>query len=245
MVESGNGRRWPEVLVSIESVLHKFESSEDAQVQLLGEQNKLARRRTRMTSKILPFLSTTSLNTEKQTAMAQERTALTREQTRLSTRSTELANIRTDLGRERTSLAEQRTDLAVQRSEMSRRRTSLAEDRNKLAEKRTDLAENRTDLATNRTVRARARTRLSFQRTELARERTYLALIRTGLAFMTLGISLFRYFGPSPWSIFDGGLVIVSLFLVVYGLRGYRRAQRVERSLTDILAQDAGFADLL
>ncbi|MEJ2076764.1 MAG: DUF202 domain-containing protein [Acidobacteriota bacterium] len=245
MVESEDGRHWPDVLVSIESALHKFEDSEDTQVRLLGEQNQLARRRTRMTSKILPFLSTTSLNTEKQTAMAQERTALTREQTRLSTRSTELANIRTDLGRERTSLAEQRTDLAVQRTEMSRRRTSLAEGRNKLAEQRTTLAESRTSMAENRTLRARTRSRLSFQRTELARERTYLALIRTGLAFLTLGISLFRYFGPSPWSIFDGGLVIASLFMVTYGLKGYRRAQRVERSLTNALAQDAGFADLL
>ena len=129
MVEHENGKGVKSVLVRIESALDRCVDSEQTQVQLLGEQNELARDRTHATSKILPFLSSTAVNTERQTSMAQERTALTREQTRLSTRSTELANIRTDLGRERTFLSEQRTDLAVQRTEMSRRRTSLAEGR--------------------------------------------------------------------------------------------------------------------
>ncbi|MFZ0429792.1 MAG: DUF202 domain-containing protein [Acidobacteriota bacterium] len=238
MVEHENGKGVQSVLVRIESALDRCVDSEQTQVQLLGEQNELARDRTHTTSKILPFLSSTAVNTERQTSMAQERTALTREQTRLSTRSTELANIRTDLGRERTFLSEQRTDLAVQRTEMSRRRTSLAEGRTKQAQKRTELAE-------NRTLRARARSRLSLQRTELARERTYLALIRTGLAFLILGISLFRYFGPSLWSLFDGALVMASFFMVAFGLKGYRRARNSERRLGEVLARDPGFNDLL
>ena len=238
MADTDNRKDWQESVTRIESILDRCAGSEEEQVRMLDEQNELARQRTQATARILPFLSATSLNTEKQTAMAEERTALTREQTRLSTRSTELSNIRTDLGRERTSLSEQRTGLAVQRTEMSRQRTALAEGSNKLAEKRTELAE-------SRNVLARTRNRLSRQRTEQSRERTDLSVVRTGLALLTVGTSLFRYFGPSVWSVFDGGLVLASLFMVYYGVRGYRQAKAGERRLDEILEQDPGFTGLV
>ncbi len=238
MVESDNEDNWKQSLTRIESFLDRSAGSEEEQARMLGEQSQLARVRTETTSKLLPYLSTTALNTEKQTALAQERTALTREQTHLSTRSTELSAVRTDLGRERTSLAEQRTDLAVQRTDMSSRRTSLAEGQSRLAQKRNELAE-------FRNVLSRTRNRLSLQRTEQSRERTYLSLVRTGLALLTVGISLFRYFGLSPWSLFDLGLVIISLFVIFFGVRGYRRAKNSERRLDDALAEDPGFAGLV
>lgn len=164
------------------------------------------------------------------TDMAKERTALVRQQTKLSTRSTELATIRTQLGRERTSLANQRTDLAVLRTDMSRSRTRLAGERTKMAAKRTELSMGRTSMAETRTI-------LSTQRTELAKGRTYLAFIRTGLAFLTLSITLFRLFGLSWWSLFDGGLVAVSLFMIAIGLAGYRRSARAEKTLGLMAAQ--------
>ena len=61
-------------------------------------------------------------------------------------------------------------------------------------------------------------------RTALAQGRTYLALIRTGLAFFTLSIAFFRMFGLSWWSIFDGLLALVSLYMTGAGLVGYRSA---------------------
>jgi uncharacterized membrane protein YidH (DUF202 family) len=286
MAETGVSQDHQDIFVRMTDAIERCEGAEREQVRLLHEEVDLARKRTENTSNILPFLSDTSVHTEKQTSMAQERTALTREQTRLSTRSTEMANIRTDLARERSALAEQRTDLAVNRTEMARRRTSLAEGRTKLAQTRTDLAQSRsdmaherttlsakrtdlavrrtdladertllstrrtsladerTDLAKNRTVRAKTRNRLSLQRTELARGRTYLALTRTGLAFFTLGITLLRLFGVSIWTVFDGSLLLVSLFMIIWGVRGFRRTQLAEQRLNRILAGDSGFADL-
>ena len=91
-------------------------------------------------------------------------------------------------------------------------------------------------------MRALTRTRMSLQRTELARGRTYLAMIRTGLAFLAIGLTLFRYFGISRWSLFDGALVLLSVVLVFYGAKGYRRAQLADRRIEELLANDPGLA---
>jgi uncharacterized membrane protein YidH (DUF202 family) len=63
-------------------------------------------------------------------------------------------------------------------------------------------------------------------RTVLAKGRTYLALIRTGLAFLTLSIGLFRLFGISWWSLFDGTLALGSLTMTAVGLKGYWNSTR-------------------
>ena len=68
-------------------------------------------------------------------------------------------------------------------------------------------------------------------RTELANGRTYLALVRTGLTFLTLSIALFRMFGLSWWSVFDGVLAIGSLTMTVVGLTGYWQSHRAVRAL--------------
>jgi len=47
-----------------------------------------------------------------------------------------------------------------------------------------------------------------------------------------LGISLFRYFGLSWWSLFDGVLAVGSALIVVWGGRGYLRATARIRDLT-------------
>jgi uncharacterized membrane protein YidH (DUF202 family) len=95
------------------------------------------------------------------------------------------------------------------------------------------------------TPRAVTRTRLSLQRTELARGRTYLAIVRTGLAFLAIGLTLFRYFGISQWSVFDGALVVMSVVLVIYGGRGYYRAHASDRRLADLLTTDPGLVDVM
>jgi uncharacterized membrane protein YidH (DUF202 family) len=95
------------------------------------------------------------------------------------------------------------------------------------------------------TPRAVSRTRLSLQRTELARGRTYLAIVRTGLAFLAIGLTLFRYFGISQWSVFDGALVVMSVVLVIYGGRGYYRAHASDRRLADLLTADPGLVDVM
>jgi uncharacterized membrane protein YidH (DUF202 family) len=86
-------------------------------------------------------------------------------------------------------------------------------------------------VAEGRNIYAFTRTRLSFIRTELAKGRTALAIIRTGLAFLVLGISLFRYFGLSWWTIFDGALAVVSLFMVTFGAKGYFASIRAMNKL--------------
>ena len=68
-------------------------------------------------------------------------------------------------------------------------------------------------------------------RTVLAHGRTYLALVRTGLTFLTLSIALFRMFGLSWWSVFDGILAIGSLAMTVIGLTGYWQSYRAVRTL--------------
>ena len=94
-------------------------------------------------------------------------------------------------------------------------------------------------------MRALTRSRLSLQRTELARGRTYLAVIRTGLAFLTLGLALFRYFGVSAWSLFDGGLAVVSLIMILFGVRGFQKAKKAERDITSVLSRDSWYLDLV
>ena len=105
MDQPNTGSDQPVDLSGIQAILERCVQFEEKQIQLSMEELDLSKQRTFNTSNLIPMLSSTTLNTERQTGMAQERTALTREQTRLSTRSTELANIRTDLGRERITLA--------------------------------------------------------------------------------------------------------------------------------------------
>ena len=236
---------------SLQELKGSVEEVGQRQIALLEEQNDLAKRRTETTSNLLRHSSAAAELTLDQTAMARERTALTRAQTGLSGRSTELGIIRTDLARERTSLAEQRTEVAVYRTELAQERTKLATARtnmaryrNTLAIDRTRLSQNRTDLARERNVLAATRTRLSLQRTFLARGRTYLALLRTGLAILVLGLTLVRYFGVTTWTIFDGALILVGFFMVIYGGRGYWIADRNDKRCQTVLATDAGMEGL-
>lgn len=177
----------------------------------------LEKKQTESASDLLEHTLVTNTLATHRTDMAKERTALVREQTRLSTKSTELSDIRTQMSHERTVLAGQRTNLAVLRTDFSRSRTNLAEQRNRLATTRTQFSETRTVYAGTRTI-------FSNMRTALAQGRTNLALIRTGLAFLTLSIALFRIFGISWWSIFDGALGVFSLAMTAAGLVGYKRA---------------------
>jgi hypothetical protein len=50
------------------------------------------------------------------------------------------------------------------------------------------------------------------------------------------------YFGVSRWSVFDGALVLLSVVLVVYSTKGYRRAQFADRRIGELLATDPGLA---
>jgi len=65
------------------------------------------------------------------------------------------------------------------------------------------------------------------------------------LLLSVLGLTLFRYFGVSRWSIFDGVLVLVSLIFVVWGGKGYRRAHLNDRRLGEILAADPGLSNVI
>jgi uncharacterized membrane protein YidH (DUF202 family) len=177
----------------------------------------LEKKQTESASDLLKHAAVTNTLATHRTDMAKERTALVREQTRLSTKSTELSDIRTQMSHERTVLAGQRTNLSVLRTDFSRSRSGLAEQRNRMAVTRTQFSEKRTEYAGTRTV-------FSNMRTALAQGRTNLALIRTGLAFLTLSIALFRMFGISYWSIFDGFLAVFSLAMTGAGLVGYKRA---------------------
>ena len=116
-------------------------------------------------------------------------------------------------------MARERTGLSTERTNLARERNALAEGRNRFAERRTGL---------------------SSLRTELAWGRTYLAVIRTGLAFLVLGISLFRYFGLSWWSLFDGVLAVGSGVIVVWGGRGYYRSAMRMRRLDENLRVPVG-----
>jgi uncharacterized membrane protein YidH (DUF202 family) len=100
-----------------------------------------------------------------------------------------------------------------------------------MAANRTRFSEKRTELAGTRTV-------FSNIRTALAQGRTFLALIRTGLAFFTLSIAFFRIFGLSWWSIFDGGLALISLAMTGIGMMGYRRANHRVNTLQIIIPEE-------
>jgi len=191
----------------------------------------LEKKQTETASDLLEHAAVTNTLAGRRTDMAKERTALVREQTRLSTKSTELSDIRTQLSHERTALSGQRTNLSVLRTDFSRSRTGLAEQRNKMADTRTGFSEKRTELAGTRTV-------FSNIRTALAQGRTYLALIRTGLAFLTLSIAFFRMFGLSWWSIFDGGLALMSLVMTGIGLVGYRQANHRVNTLQFVIPEE-------
>ena len=135
------------------------------------------------------------------------------------------------LARERTSASTALLAHFATTSDHSSLQTDLAQKRTGLSQRRTALADDRNHLAATRTV-------LSRMRTELARGRTALALIRTGLAFLTLGVGLFRFFGPSPWSVFDAALVIGSLVVTTVGARSYVKVMRATAKLQETL--DAG-----
>jgi uncharacterized membrane protein YidH (DUF202 family) len=212
------------VLDDIHSQLVRSVSIQEEGTEIDRSIRDLEKKHTEAASDLLDSTAVTNTLAGQRTDMAKERTALVREQTRLSTKSTELATIRTELSRERSSLAGQRTDLAVLRTDFSRSRTSLADQRTKMAGNRTRLSEKRTKLAGTRTI-------FSNMRTVLAHGRTYLALVRTGLTFLTLSIALFRMFGLSWWSVFDGVLALVSLAMTAVGLAGYWHSVRAVRAL--------------
>lgn len=216
------------VLHEIHSQLVRSVSIQTEGTQINRAIRDLEEKGTEATSGLLECSTETNTLAGQRTEMAKERTALVREQTRLSTKSTELSTIRTELSRERSSLSSQRTDLAVLRTDFSRSRTSLADQRTKMAGDRTRFSERRTNLAGTRTV-------FSNMRTALARGRTYLALIRTGLTFLTLSITLFRIFGVSWWTAFDGALALGSLVMTMVGLVGYWRSARAVKVLKNRL----------
>jgi len=191
----------------------------------------LEKKQTKAASDLLEHAAVTNTLAGQRTDMAKERTALVREQTRLSTKSNELSDIRTQLSHERTGLAGKRTNLSVLRTDFSRSRTGLAEQRNKMAANRTRFSEKRTELAGTRTV-------FSNILTAPAQGRTFLALIRTGLAFFTLSIAFFRMFGLSWWSIFDGGLALISLAMTGIGMMGYGRANHRVNTLQIIIPEE-------
>ena len=68
------------------------------------------------------------------------------------------------------------------------------------------LASDRTDFAEERTV-------LACYRTHMARARTGLAFTRTGIAFIGLGIALLRQFHEGLWTMLDGTLILLGVFI--------------------------------
>lgn len=115
----------------------------------------------------------------------------------------------------------------------------MATERTSLSQHRTELARLRNELAEVRTHWANTRTRLSLQRTHLARGRTSLALVRTGLAILVFGLALLRYFDFSLWSIFDAGLAVAGVGLVVRGMKGYLASSRLDKRCQEALVSDA------
>jgi uncharacterized membrane protein YidH (DUF202 family) len=224
MDEDSFRKQVAELLGEIHSQLARSVNLQEEGSEIEKNIRDLEKEHSETTSGLLECTNLTNSLAGERTDMAKERTALVREQTRLSTKSTELSVIRTDLSRERSSLAGQRTNLSVLRTDFSRSRTSLADQRTQMAGNRTRLSERRTDLAGTRTV-------FSNMRTALANGRTYLALVRTGLTFLTLSIALFRMFGLSWWSLFDGILALGSLAMTAIGLTGYWRTVRSVKSL--------------
>jgi uncharacterized membrane protein YidH (DUF202 family) len=227
------GEQIASTLKAIHAVLIQTVDIQQTDTDISRSIYDLETKQTEASTDLIKHAAVTNTLATHRTDMAKERTSLVREQTRLSTKSTELSDIRTQMSHERTALAGQRTNLAVLRTDFSRSRTGLAEQRNKMADIRTRFSENRTEFAETRTV-------LSNTRTALAQGRTNLALIRTGLAFLTLSIALFRIFGLSWWSIFDGALGVFSLAMTAAGLVGYKRANhRVNVLLLKVPEEEA------
>lgn len=203
----------------VEEMLNDIRSLLERSLAIQEDNQGLEKQRGETTTSLLQHASTDTTLAQQRTGLAQESTSLVRAQTRLSTRSTELAELRTDLSRERSNLASARTDLSAVRTDLAHARTNLALQRVRMAEHRTNLSEKRTSMAITTTV-------YSKLRSELARGRTQLALIRTGLAFLTLAVFLFREFGVSWWTAFDGTMGIASAAATIIGLIAYTRTRR-------------------
>ncbi len=144
--------------------------------------------------------------------------------------STKYAVERNILAEERNLLAEERTLLGERRTNASRERTELSENRSGLARIRTLLAKNRSFLAEKRSIMAQ-------QRTFLAKARTELAFIRTGVAFMALATGLVRYFGVGWWTLVDGTIFLLGVFMVGTGIYYYLPTRRQEVKLLALLKQ--------
>ncbi len=88
-----------------------------------------------------------------------------------------------------------------------------------------------TGLALERTVLADRRNIMARIRTVMARSRTGMALIRTGMSISAVGMGLLVYFGTSNlfWTVFEAGLVILGLGLIVDGLHWHIPAERTRR----------------
>ncbi|MCY0872801.1 MAG: DUF202 domain-containing protein [Acidithiobacillus caldus] len=91
-----------------------------------------------------------------------------------------------------------------------------------------------TGLALERTTLADKRNAMSRLRTVMARARMGMAFIRTGFSLMTVGAGLYIYFHFARqedlwWTLFDAGLVLVGLYLIVDGLFWYLPAERAKR----------------
>ena len=168
--------------------------------------------------------------------LLEEQNGLTHSLLHLAETRNEMADRRTKDAQLRTVLSEKRTDLTGKQTEFSSRSAELAEQGTRYAQIRTEMAKNRTALAETRTgysekrnELASIRTALSGYRSVLAKGRTELAFIRTGLAFVALGAGLMRYFGLGPWTVLDGGLLLVGTVMTLRGLRGFTMISKHEK----------------
>jgi uncharacterized membrane protein YidH (DUF202 family) len=78
-----------------------------------------------------------------------------------------------------------------------------------------------TGLALERTVLAERRTVMSRLRTVMAHSRTGMAFIRTGISICGVGAGLMFYFGfaAAGWTVFNTGMIITGLLLIIDGFR--------------------------
>ncbi len=88
-----------------------------------------------------------------------------------------------------------------------------------------------TGLALDRTLLAERRNVKSRLRTIMARSRTGMSFIRTGASFFSVGMGLQIYFGYANtlWSLHNGALMLVGLFLIIDGFYWHLPAEKTRK----------------
>jgi len=88
-----------------------------------------------------------------------------------------------------------------------------------------------TGLALDRTLLAERRNVKSRLRTIMARSRTGMSFIRTGASFFSVGLGLQIYFGfaNNLWSLHNGTLMLVGLFLIADGFYWHLPAEKTKK----------------